>query len=305
MPAAALLHTSISGLPAPKVGKVREVYDLGTELLIVATDRISAFDVIMANGVPDKGGILTQMSSFWFEKMAHLCPTHIISTDASEIQRRCPQVQPELNGRSVIAKKAKPLTIECVARAYISGSLFKDYRRSGPDVHGIRLPEGLVDSSRLPEPIFTPATKAEVGHDENISFAQACDLVGVETATFVRDKTLEIFAAAVDHAGSVGLILADTKFEFGLTGEGVIWIDEALTPDSSRFWEAAKYEAGRAQDSFDKQFVRDYLESIGWGKVPPGPTLPDDIIQKTRAKYLEAFERVVGREFVHEKPILD
>ena len=292
-----LLKSSIAGLKPPKVGKVREVYDLADELLIVATDRISAFDVIMANGVPDKGAILTQMSSFWFDKLGHLCPTHVIATDDATIQSKLPQPQAELNGRSVVAKKAKPLTIECVARAYISGSLFKDYRAQGGAVHGLALPDGLVDSSRLPEPIFTPATKAEVGHDENISFAQACDMVGRETAEFVRDKTLEIFSAAVDHAASAGLILADTKFEFGETADGIIWIDEALTPDSSRYWDASQYEPGRAQASYDKQFVRDFLETLNWNKQPPGPTLPAEIILKTRGKYLEAFHRIVGHEF--------
>ncbi len=294
---AELLHTAVFGLPPARVGKVREVIDLGDEVLIVATDRISAFDVVMANGIPDKGRILNQMSAFWFEKLGHLCPHHIISVDDADVQARCKRPQPELAGRSTIAKKATPLVIECVARGYLAGSLFKEYRAQGGEVHGFSLPYGLLDGSPLPEPIFTPATKATVGHDENISFAQAADLVGRETAEFVQQKTLEIFLAAQQHAATAGIILADTKFEFGETADGVIWIDEALTPDSSRYWEAMLYKPGQAQQSFDKQFVRDYLETLDWDKRPPGPVLPEDIVQKTRAKYVEAFERITGRAF--------
>ena len=292
-----LLHTALFGLPPAKVGKVREVYDFGNELLIVATDRISAFDCIMANGIPDKGRILNQMSAFWFEKFADVCPNHIISVDDAEVQKRCKQPQPELAGRATVAKKANPLTIECVARGYISGSLLKEYRKSGGGVHGLSLPEGLVESSKLAEPIFTPATKAQTGHDENISFQQAADVVGKETAEFVQQKTLEIFALASEYAATKGLILADTKFEFGETEDGIIWIDEALTPDSSRFWQADLYEPGHPQPSYDKQFVRDYLETLAWDKRPPGPVLPDDIVAKTREKYVEAYERLVGKPF--------
>ena len=291
-----LLHSNVQGFAPPRRGKVREVYDLGTELLIVATDRISAFDVVMANGIPDKGCVLNRMSAFWFNELADLCPNHMISISDSDITQRLNREQPELFGRSMIAKKAKPLVIECVARGYISGSLYKEYKASGTELHGLKLPEGLTDSDRLPEPIFTPATKAQEGHDENISFAQAADLVGKETAEFVAAKTLEIYSRAAAYAAQKGLILADTKFEFGETEDGIIWIDEALTPDSSRYWDASLYEPGHAQPSYDKQFVRDYLESIQWNKQPPGPTLPAEIVEKTRAKYLDCFRIVTGQE---------
>jgi len=296
-PMPALLHTSLFGLPAPQVGKVREVYDLGDELLIVATDRISAFDCVMANGIPDKGRILNLMSGFWFEKFANVCPNHVISVDDGEVQKRCRHAEPELAGRATIAKKAAPLAIECVARGYIAGSLFKEYRTRGGGVHELDLPAGLVDSAKLPEPIFTPATKAQEGHDENISFRQAADIVGKETAEFVMAKTLEIFSLASTYAAVKGLILADTKFEFGETADGILWIDEALTPDSSRFWDARLYEPGKSQPSYDKQFVRDYLETIDWNKQPPAPVLPPEIVRKTREKYVEAFERVTGERF--------
>jgi len=295
---AELLHTALPELAPPKVGKVREVYDLGDELLIIATDRISAFDVVMANGIPDKGRILSQMSTFWFEKLGSICPHHVISTDDSIIAGRLRKTHPELTGRTTLAKKALPLEIECVARGYISGSLFKEYKVSGGQVHDLDLPAGLVDSDRPAEPIFTPATKATQGHDENISFAKACDIVGRETAELVRDWTLALYKAASGHCAAAGIILADTKFEFGETADGIIWIDEALTPDSSRFWEAPLYSPGKSQASYDKQFVRDYLETLQWNKQPPGPTLPAEIVAKTRAKYVEAFERITGRRFV-------
>jgi phosphoribosylaminoimidazole-succinocarboxamide synthase len=294
---AELLHTALHGLPPPRVGKVREVYDLGDELLIIATDRISAFDVVMANGIPDKGRILNQMSSFWFEKLDHVCPHHIISTDDAEIANCLKDPHPELAGRTTLAKKARPLEIECVARGYIAGSLFKEYRASGGTVHDLTIPDGLIDSSKLPEPIFTPATKAKEGHDENISYRQACDISGKEIVDQVAEWTLELYRQASLHAASAGLILADTKFEFGETDNGVIWIDEALTPDSSRFWEATLYSPGKSQASFDKQFVRDYLETLDWNKQPPGPQLPAEIVAKTRAKYVEAYERITGRKF--------
>lgn len=293
---AELLHTAIPGLPPPRIGKVREVYDLGDELLIVATDRISAFDVVMANGIPDKGRILNQMSSFWFDRLA-VCPNHVISTEDDVIAARLPGSHEELRGRSTLARKAVPLTIECVARGYISGSLFKEYRSAGGGVHNLALPDGLVDSQRLPEPIFTPATKAQEGHDENISFSRACDMVGRETAEKVRDWTLELYSRAAEHCATVGLILADTKFEFGETEEGIIWIDEALTPDSSRFWDVSNYEPGKSQPSYDKQFVRDYLETLAWDKRPPGPVLPAEIVARTRGKYIEAYERITARRF--------
>lgn len=291
-----LLHTALPGLPAPKIGKVREVYDLGDKLLIVATDRLSAFDVILASGIPGKGQILNQMSAFWFERLGHVCPNHIISTDFDTIQAALPTPHPELRGRTTLAKKAKPLPIECVARGYITGSLFKEYKSSGSNIHGFDLPEGLVDSSRLEEPLFTPATKAEQGdHDQNISWQGAVDRVGLEAATLVRDWTLQLYSEARKHAEACGVILADTKFEFGETDEGIILIDEVLTPDSSRYWDAAKYAPGHSQDSFDKQFVRDYLIANDL-KEKEGVVLPDDIIEKTLNKYKDAYLRIVGKE---------
>jgi phosphoribosylaminoimidazole-succinocarboxamide synthase len=293
----ALLHTAIPELPPARIGKVREVYDLRNEMLIVATDRISAFDAVMANGIPDKGRVLTQMSAFWFELLADVCPNHLISIDDTEIESRLRNPQPELAGRSTLARKARPLAIECVARGYISGSLYKEYLSKGEDVHDLNLQAGLVESAQLVRPIFTPATKAQSGHDENISFREAADIVGKETAETVRDWTLELFARASAVCAERGLILADTKFEFGETEDGLLWIDEALTPDSSRFWDASLYVPGKSQPSFDKQFVRDYLEASGWNKLPPGPTLPDDVVANTRRKYVEAYERVTGRSF--------
>lgn len=292
----ALTSTHLAQLGKPRTGKVREVYDLGSQLLIVTTDRISAFDVIMANGIPDKGRILNQMSAFWFEKFADQVPHHMISIDDSEVARLVGEDNPELHGRCMISRKAQPLTIECVARGYICGSLYKEYVRDS-SVHDLGLPAGLVDGSKLPEPIFTPATKAEEGHDENISFARACDMVGREVAEQVRDWTLILYKEAAVHAAKAGLILADTKFEFGLTEDGVIWIDEALSPDSSRYWEASLYAPGGPQPSFDKQYVRDYLETLNWDKTPPGPELPNEVVMNTRAKYVEAFERITGRQF--------
>lgn len=294
---AELLHTAVFGLPPARIGKVREVYDLGQELLIVATDRISAFDCVMANGIPDKGAILTQLSAFWFERTKEICPNHMVSVADEEIAVRCPQSQPELRGRTMVARKAKPLPIECVARGYITGSLFKEYVVEGGDLLGLNLPSGLLDASLLPEPIFTPATKAETGHDENISFREAVDRVGTETANVVRDWTLQLYVRAAQHCASVGLILADTKFEFGQTDDGIILIDEALTPDSSRFWPADLYAPGSSPPSFDKQFVRNFLEASPWDKTPPGPVLPLEVVAATREKYLEAYRRITGQEF--------
>jgi phosphoribosylaminoimidazole-succinocarboxamide synthase len=301
---AELLHTAIKGLPAPRVGKVREVYDLGEELLIIATDRISAFDAVMANGIPDKGRILTGMSTFWFHKLAEVCPNHLITTGDDRIQAMLPKQHPEILGRCTLGRKAAPLTIECVARGYITGSLFKEYLAEGGSVHGLNLPSGLRNSDRLPEPIFTPATKAQEGHDENLSWKQAVDIVGIETARKVRDWTLRLYVEASKHAEENGLILADTKFEFGETADGLILIDEALTPDSSRYWDASLYGPGKSQASYDKQFVRDYLEQCGWNKLPPGPKLPDDIVEKTREKYLEAYRRITGESLVVEPAAL-
>lgn len=293
----ALMGAGLQGLGQPRFGKVREVYDLGDELLIVSTDRISAFDVIMANGVPDKGRVLNLMSAFWFEKLGSVCPNHVIANDDASISERVGEGHEELFGRTMVAKKAKPLTIECVARGYLAGSLYKDYKKSGGKILGLDLPDGLEDGSKLDEPIFTPATKAEEGHDENISFAHAVDLVGQETAELARDWTLELYTRANEFAATKGLILADTKFEFGMTDDGLIWIDEALSPDSSRYWEAGLWKPGGAQPSFDKQYVRDYLESIDWDKNPPGPELPDEVLVNTRTKYVEAFERITGEKF--------
>ena len=292
----ALLHTALLGLPAPKVGKVREVYDLGDELLLVATDRISAFDVILANGIPGKGQILNQMSAFWFDFVKDVCPNHVISTDDQAIAEKIGMDRPELRGRTTLGKKAMPLKIECVARGYITGSLLKEYKLLGSNVHGLGLPEGLVESSKLAEPIFTPAYKAEGGeHDENLTWQQAVDLVGKETAEQVRDWTLQLYQTAADYAQTRGVILADTKFEFGETDNGLILIDEALTPDSSRYWDAASYQVGQAQDSFDKQFVRNYLLETNQNGLD-GVALPDDVINRTLAKYKDAYHLIVGRE---------
>lgn len=289
-----LLQSTVSSLPLLHRGKVRDTYDLGDSLLIVASDRISAFDVVMANGIPDKGRILTQMSNFWFDKLAATCANHLIETDDAKIASRVPEWGSSLEGRSVIVRKARPLTIECVARGYIMGSLFKEYRSEGGQIHGLELPDGLREGDKLEEPIFTPATKAQEGHDQNISFQQACNMVGLEVAEQARAWTMELYALAATHAATAGLILADTKFEFGLTEDGLIWIDEALTPDSSRYWEAEKWSPGGPQPSYDKQFVRDYLETLDWDKRPPGPLLPEEVVTKTREKYVECYERVTG-----------
>lgn len=293
-----LLHTALLGFPPPKIGKVREVYDIGTELLIVATDRISAFDVVMANGIPDKGAILNQMSAFWFNALRDVCSNHVISTDDDVIAARINGVHPELKGRCTLAKKAVPLTIECVARGYITGSLYKEYRASGGKIHGLDLPEGLRDGEKLPEVIFTPATKAEHGHDENISWDEAVNRVGRSVATLAKEWTLALYQKAARHAEANGIILADTKFEFGLTDDGLILIDEVLTPDSSRFWDKSGYVVGKSLPSFDKQYVRNFLETLEWNKTPPGPKLPDDVVAGTRERYLEAFRRITGTEFV-------
>jgi phosphoribosylaminoimidazole-succinocarboxamide synthase len=295
-----LLSIDIPGLPAPKgSNKVRQTYDLGSEMLLVTTDRISAFDVVMENGIPDKGRVLNLMSAFWFEKFADICPNHVITIDDQTIASQIGLEDRRLFGRTLLAKKAKPLKIECVARGYITGSLYKEYLTEGGKVHGLDLPEGLVDSDKLPEPIFTPATKAETGHDENLSEAQARDLVGSEVYDFVKNVTLKIYTAASEFAASKGIILADTKFEFGETEDGIIWIDEALTPDSSRFWPADQYEPGKQQPSYDKQFVRNYLEEINFNKMPPGPRLPEEIVEKTRSRYIEAYEKLVGKPFIY------
>jgi phosphoribosylaminoimidazole-succinocarboxamide synthase len=273
-------------------GKVRDIYDLGETLLIVATDRISAFDVVMPNPIPDKGMVLTQISRFWFDAMKDIVPNHLISTEVEDFPEVCKPYQEILAGRTMWVKKAEPLPVECVVRGYLSGSGLKEYQTRG-EVCGIRLPEGLVESSKLEEPIFTPATKAEAGaHDENISFEQVVELIGNERADQVKAISISIYQRAREMAEKKGIIIADTKFEFGISGDKLLLIDEVLTPDSSRFWPQDEYRPGGPQKSFDKQFLRDYLLSLDWDKSPPAPELPREVIEKTREKYLEALRRL-------------
>ena len=286
-------ETNFPGIAPLARGKVRDIYELGDHLLIVATDRLSAFDVVMPTPIPDKGRVLTQLSLFWFELLKDVLPNHVLS--ASEFSAPFDQFKDELAGRSMVVRKTTPLPIECVARGYLSGSGWKEYQASGK-VCGIQLPSGLRESDKLPEVIFTPATKAATGHDENISFARAAEMLGNDLAEKARDTTLKIYRRAAAYAEPRGILLADTKFEFGLLNGVMIWIDEALTPDSSRFWPAADYKPGGPQPSFDKQFVRDYLERIRWPKTPPGPALSPDVVAATRAKYREAYRILVGRE---------
>jgi phosphoribosylaminoimidazole-succinocarboxamide synthase len=322
MPSPVVLDTQLSGLTLARRGKVRDVYDLGEHLLIVATDRISAFDYVLGSGIPDKGKVLTQLSAFWFQRVGDIVPHHLVSIDVADFPAVTRPHADVLRGRSMLVRKTDPLPVECVARGYLSGSGWKDYQRTGA-VCGVGLPAGLKESDRLPQPIFTPATKAESGHDENISEAQAGEIVGHDTIARLKDLTLRIYGMGVEHAARHGIIIADTKFEFGrlrafgasasqgqpLAGaeadlsrrsaEGaeagaLILIDEVLTPDSSRFWPQDGYAPGRGQPSFDKQFVRDYLEEIGWDKQPPVPTLPDEVVLRTREKYVEAFRRLTG-----------
>jgi phosphoribosylaminoimidazole-succinocarboxamide synthase len=287
-------ETNFGGILPAARGKVRDIYDLGDKLLIVASDRLSAFDVVLPTPIPDKGRVLTQLSVFWFDLLCEVIPNHVLS--ASEFPAAFDAYRHDLAGRSMVVRKTQPLPIECVVRGYLSGSGWKDYRSTGK-ICGVALPGGLRESDRLPEPIFTPATKAVTGHDENISFEQAASLVGDELAERVRSLSLEIYRRAAAYAEPRGILVADTKFEFGLLEENeLIWIDEALTPDSSRFWPADRYQPGGPQPSFDKQFVRDYLERIQWAKTPPGPELPSDVVAATRAKYREAFRTLTGRE---------
>jgi phosphoribosylaminoimidazole-succinocarboxamide synthase len=286
-------ETNFAGISPAARGKVRDIYDAGDKLLIVATDRLSAFDVIMPTPIPDKGRVLTQLSLFWFDLLRDVIPNHVLS--ATEFPAPFDAYREELAGRSMLVRKTAPLPIECVVRGYVSGSGWKDYKATGK-ICGIALPSGLRESDRLPEPIFTPATKAATGHDENISFERAAALIGDQRARQVRDVSLEIYRRAAAYAEPRGILLADTKFEFGLLGNELIWIDEALTPDSSRFWPAAQHKPGGPQPSFDKQFVRDYLESIHWPKTPPGPELPPEVVGATRDKYREAYRILTGRE---------
>jgi phosphoribosylaminoimidazole-succinocarboxamide synthase len=286
MPNDALLELNIPELTKVKSGKVREVFDLGEHFLFVASDRISAFDVIMPNGIPRKGEVLTQISHFWFDKYADLVPNHRVADGL-------PENLSHLASRSMVVKKAEPLQIECIVRGYIAGSGWKEYQRDGT-VCGIHLPQDLLESAELEQPLFTPSTKADEGHDENISFEQAVEIEGREVAEKVRDLSLHIYTEARAYARERGIIIADTKFEFGKIDGELILIDEVLTPDSSRFWPLDEYEPGRGQHAYDKQFVRDYLETLDWDKTPPGPELPDDIVERTQARYLDAYEQLTG-----------
>lgn len=292
-------QTQITGRSVRR-GKVRDVYDLGDQLLLVATDRLSAFDCVLPDPIPQKGRVLTRLSKFWFDLLGEKFPHHLIDVVEEHAPEGLEAFRDQLLGRSMICRKASVVPIECVARGYLAGSGWKEYLESGT-VCGISLPAGLKQCDRLPEPLFTPATKADFGHDENISFERACDLVGCEVMTELRDKTLAIYERASEHALGRGIILADTKFEFGQTAEGIILIDEVLTPDSSRFWPADKYEPGRDQESFDKQYVRNYLQGLcdrgEWDKTDPAPRLPENVIAATTARYVEAYERITGQRF--------
>ncbi len=293
---AALLTTHLGSTPLLGRGKVRDLYAVDGALLLVATDRISAFDHVLATGIPDKGKILTQISLFWFDLLKNVVPNHLITAEVDEFPAGLQPYADQLKGRSMLVKRAGMFPVECVARGYLTGSGWKEYRASGT-VCGIGLPAGLLDGSRLPEPVFTPATKAEGGaHDENIPYAAVEKLVGADDAAELRRLTLAIYRRATEHAEACGLILADTKFEFGKTAEGIILADEVLTPDSSRFWDGKSWKPGGAQPSFDKQYVRDYLEGIHWNKQAPAPGLPDEVVERTRAKYLEVYRRLTGRE---------
>ncbi len=288
-----LLQTTLPGVKLWRRGKVRDVYDLGDRLLVVATDRLSAFDVVLPTGIPGKGVVLTQMSLFWFGLLQGVIENHVVTADVAEYEAQLRPYRDQLAGRSMIVVKTEVLPVECVVRGYLAGSGWKDYKAKGA-VCGVALPPGLRDSDRLQPPIFTPATKAETGHDENIPFETMEATVGRERAAQARRVSLEIYSRAHAHAEARGIILADTKFEFGVRDGRLIWIDEALTPDSSRFWPRDAYAPGRSQPSFDKQFVRDYLETLGWNKQPPGPELPPDVVARTVEKYAEAFERLRG-----------
>jgi phosphoribosylaminoimidazole-succinocarboxamide synthase len=295
-----LIDSSLTDLTLLRRGKVRDVYAVDdAHLLIVATDRISAFDYVLGSGIPDKGRVLTQLSAFWFERIADLVPHHLVSADVAHFPAALAPHADLLRGRAMLVRRTTPFAIECVARGYLSGSGWKDYRATG-QVCGIALPPGLRESDRLPEPIFTPATKAESGHDENISEAHAAELVGAETLARLKALTLALYRRGAEHAAGRGIILADTKFEFGVTTNGeadeILLIDEVMTPDSSRFWPADGYAPGGPQPSFDKQYVRDHLEAIRWNKQPPVPSLPADVVAQTRAKYLDAYRRLTGRE---------
>jgi phosphoribosylaminoimidazole-succinocarboxamide synthase len=293
-----LLHTSLEGLTPYRQGKVRDLYEVDEHLLVVATDRISAFDYVLASGIPDKGAVLNQLSAFWFGLMTDIVPHHLVSTDPGTYPEAARRHASMLRGRSMLVRRTRTLPVECVVRGYLSGSGWKEYGKTGR-ICGIELPAGLRESDRLPTPIFTPSTKADSGHDVNITEAEVATIVGADLAGELRERSLEIYARGAKHAERAGIIVADTKFEFGLLDEPgrpsrLLLIDEVLTPDSSRFWPADAYQPGGPQPSYDKQYVRDYLEAIGWNKQPPAPALPQDVVSKTREKYLEAFRRLTG-----------
>jgi len=291
-----LIRTDFPDLKLKASGKVRDVYDIDeTQLLFIASDRISAFDYVLATGIPHKGRVLNQISLFWFDFLADVVPNHLITADVDKYPASVRKYAEQLRGRSMLVRRAEIFPVECIARGYISGSGWKEYKATGT-ISGIALPAGLKESDALPEPIFTPSTKATSGHDENISFDQMCKVVGVETASHLRDLTLRVYKKAAAYARQRGIIIADTKFEFGRTAQGITLADEVLTPDSSRFWPADKYAPGRAQDSYDKQYVRDYLEQIHWNKQPPAPALPPEVARRTSEKYLEAYSQLTGRK---------
>ncbi|OGC03968.1 phosphoribosylaminoimidazolesuccinocarboxamide synthase [candidate division WOR-1 bacterium RIFOXYA12_FULL_43_27] len=289
-----LQDIDLPGLKLFRKGKVRNVFDLGDKLLLVASDRISAFDSVMPNGIPDKGKILTQISLFWFDLVKDIIPNHVISADVNDFPIELQKYKKQLEKRSMLGKKAKGIPVECVVRGYLSGSGWNEYQKSRT-ICGIKLPEGLKESDKLSEPIFTPTTKAEQGHDLNITFDEVIDTVGKETADFIKQKTIEVYSAAAEYALKKGIIIADTKFEFGFVDNKIILIDEILTPDSSRFWPADQYRPGSGQPSYDKQYVRNYLVSIKWDKEPPAPKLSDEVVEKTRDKYMEAYRMITGK----------
>ncbi len=288
--------TQLGAYPLFRRGKVRDVYDAGDSLLMVATDRISAFDVVMEETIPDKGSLLTAISQYWFDTLADVVPNHVLSYSGEELPNLTPSERDMLRGRSMVVRKTRPLPVECVVRGYLAGSGLKEYQQH-QTVCGVTLPAGLIESSKLPEPIFTPATKAEEGHDENISFNQAAEILGADVANTVREYSLTLYNAAANDVSSKGLILADTKFEFGVVDNQIILIDEALTPDSSRYWLASEYKPGTAQYNFDKQILRDWLETTDWNKQYPPPHLPHGVVEGTRAKYVEAYERITGKQW--------
>jgi phosphoribosylaminoimidazole-succinocarboxamide synthase len=293
-----ILNTNLLNLKLYTKGKVRDIYEVGDYLLLVSTDRISAFDVIMNQGIPFKGMVLTKISEFWFNFTKDIIPNHFITTDVNQYPSECKEYKEVLRNRSMLIKKAKVVPIECIVRGYITGSGWKDYNRTG-EISGIELPQGLQESEKFPEPLFTPSTKAEIGeHDENISAEQAMQIIDKETFNAVKNATIKIYKKASDYALTKGIIIADTKFEFGKINNEIILVDEVLTPDSSRFWPQDKYQVGRGQESFDKQFVRDYLLSINFNKQPPPPPLPDDIINKTSEKYLDIYKKLTGQSLI-------